>query len=156
MTWLLLFSGLLMALLSGVFLGFSDFIMRGLAQAPAGAGSAGMVGLNRTVYRSVFMILFMGFLPVSFGLAAWAVWQWNGMATGLVATGALIYLAGVFVVTGVGNVPLNKQLDGLAKQGDARAAFWPRYVDRWTALNHIRSAASALAAALWLIAGQIV
>ncbi len=35
MTWILMVAGLLMALISGVFLSFSDFVMRGLAQAPA-------------------------------------------------------------------------------------------------------------------------
>ena len=38
MTWALTVAGFLMALIAGVFLGFSDFIMRGLAQAPGTAG----------------------------------------------------------------------------------------------------------------------
>ena len=40
MTWILLSAGLLMALLSGVFLSFSDFVMRGLVQAPGTAGAS--------------------------------------------------------------------------------------------------------------------
>ena len=35
MEWILMIAGLAVALIAGVFLGFSDFIMRGLAQAPA-------------------------------------------------------------------------------------------------------------------------
>jgi len=60
MTWILLVSGLLMALISGVFLSFSDFVMRGLAQAPGTAVATGMIGLNRTGYKSCFLELFMG------------------------------------------------------------------------------------------------
>jgi uncharacterized membrane protein len=71
MEWILMIAGLAVALVAGVFLGFSDFIMRGLAQAPASQGAAGMVGLNRTVYRSVFMVLFLGLVPVSGTLASW-------------------------------------------------------------------------------------
>ena len=40
---LITLAGLLMAVLSGVFLSFSDFIMRGLIRAPAGAGAEGII-----------------------------------------------------------------------------------------------------------------
>ncbi len=156
MALLLLVSGLLMALLSGVFLSFSDFVMRGLRQAPAAAGSAGMVGLNRTVYRSFFMVLFMGFLPVSFGLAILAMWQSDGAAVGLVLAGSLAYVVGCFGVTGLGNVPLNNGLDALANRAEERAAYWPAYARRWTVLNHLRTLATAVAAVMWVSAAQII
>ncbi|WP_342070293.1 DUF1772 domain-containing protein [Yoonia algicola] len=156
MTWLLLLSGLLMALLSGVFLSFSDFVMRGLMQASAQAGSAGMVGLNRTVYRSVFMVLFVGFVPAAIGLSVWAFLQVDGPALVPILLGCMAYVAGVFAVTGFGNVPMNNRLDALAERADARAAYWPDYADRWTRLNHLRTAASAFAAAMWLIASNLL
>ena len=56
MTWALTVAGFLMALIAGVFLSFSDFIMRGLAQAAGTEGPAAMVGINRTVYHSIFMV----------------------------------------------------------------------------------------------------
>ena len=62
MTWVLIVVDFLIALIGGVFLSFSDFIMRGLAQAPGTAGPAAMVGINRTVYQSIFMILFISLL----------------------------------------------------------------------------------------------
>lgn len=156
MTWLLLIAGLLMALVAGVFLSFSDFVIRGLAQAPAAAGAAGMVGLNRTVYRSVFMALFVGFLPGAAALALLALWQIEGAALSLVLAGALTYILGVFAVTGFGNVPMNHRLAALSGRDDDMAAYWPDYTRRWTWLNHIRTAAAAVAALLWLIAANML
>ena len=60
MIWSLIPAGFLMALITGVFLSFSDFIMRGLVQAAGTEGPAAMVGINRTVYHSIFMVLFIG------------------------------------------------------------------------------------------------
>ncbi|EAQ02315.1 hypothetical protein OB2597_19571 [Pseudooceanicola batsensis HTCC2597] len=156
MTWLLLVCGLAMALVAGVFLSFSDFVMRGLVLAPGTGGAAGMIGLNRTVYRSVFMVLLMGFLPGSLALSLLTLWQSGGAAPALVAAGGLVYFLGVVGITGVGNVPMNKRLETL--EGDARglADYWPRYARRWTGLNHLRTGAAVLAALLWLTAATLV
>lgn len=136
------------ALVAGVFLTFSDFVMRSLAASEGGAGA--MQQINRKVYRSVFMGLFLGLVPVS------ALALWLGAARGLPwpAAGGGVYLAGVFVVTGLGNVPMNRRLDWMAPGGAQARAYWPRYVRRWTALNHLRSIA-ALVAALFFLIGAV-
>ncbi len=156
MDWILLIAGLLMALIAGVFLSFSDFVMRGLAQAPAAAGAVGMIGLNRTVYRSVFMALLLGFLPGSTALALLAIWQIEGTPMALVLGGTVAYLLGVFAVTGFGNVPMNQRLDALSDQGGEMTAYWAEYSERWTRLNHIRTASSAFTALAWLIAANML
>ena len=155
MEWILMIAGLAVALVAGVFLGFSDFIMRGLAQAPQSQGAVGMVGLNRTIYRSVFMVLFVGLVPVSGTLGLIAFWQFEGAARVLTLVGCVAYLFGVFAVTGVGNVPMNKRLDAIGGQPRETAEYWPVYVRRWTQLNHARTAGSALTAVCWL-AGALV
>ncbi|MCT4683707.1 MAG: DUF1772 domain-containing protein [Roseicyclus sp.] len=149
MSWILLLSAILMALVAGVFLSFSDFVMRGLAAAPGTAGAAGMVGLNRTVYRSIFMGLLIGFVPGSLALGALAVRHLEGLALVLTLLGSLAYLLGVMAVTGRGNVPMNRRLAALAGDAPGLAAFWPGYLRGWTRLNHLRVAASALAALAW-------
>jgi uncharacterized membrane protein len=156
MEWILMSAGLGVALVAGVFLGFSDFIMRGLAQAPASQGAAGMVGLNRTVYRSVFMVLLMGLGPVSGALGLLALWQVEDVARALILAGCAAYLIGVLAVTGLGNVPMNTRLDSMDGQPRETADYWPRYARRWTRLNHARTAASALAALCWLTAANMV
>ncbi|MBB4123494.1 DUF1772 domain-containing protein [Martelella radicis] len=154
MTLLLLTAGLAMALLAGVLLSFSDFVMRGLAEAPGNAGAAGMVGLNRTVYRSVFMVLFIGFLPGAAVLVLLSVLLIEGPALILVLAGALVFYLGVFAVTGFGNVPMNKRLGRMSSRADQTAVYWPHYVRRWTRLNHVRTLAATLTAMAWLIAAN--
>lgn len=156
MEWIMMIAGLVVALVAGVFLGFSDFIMRGLAQAPASQGAAGMVGLNRTVYRSVFMVLLMGLVPGSATLGLLALWQFDGVARALTLAGVAAYLTGVLAVTGLGNVPMNTRLEAMDGKPRETADYWPRYARRWTQLNHARTAGSALAAICWLTAGQMV
>lgn len=155
MDMIFLMAGFAMALVAGVFLSFSDFVMRGLVQAPAYAGAMGMVGLNRTVYRSVFMTLLMGFVPGAMILAALALWQLSGMAQALAVTGSVAYLAGVMAVTGLGNVPMNRRLDGMAGDGPATAGYWPDYALRWTRLNHVRVVGAGFASGAWLLAGAL-
>ncbi|MCU4653964.1 DUF1772 domain-containing protein [Roseibacterium sp. SDUM158016] len=152
---LLTAAGLLMALVAGVFLSFSDFVMRGLAEAPEGHGAAGMVGLNRTVYRSAFMGLLMGFAPGSLALAALALWHLDGAARVVVVAGTGAYILGVMAVTGLGNVPMNTRLDDLSRSAEGTSGYWPGYAARWTRLNHLRVAASTFAAAAWLMAAQL-
>jgi uncharacterized membrane protein len=156
MEWILMIAGFVAALVAGVFLGFSDFIMRGLARAPASQGAAGMVGINRSVYRSVFMVLLMGLGPVSGSLGLFALWQFQGTARALTLAGCIAYLIGVYAVTGLGNVPMNTRLEAKDGQPGETADYWPRYAQRWTQLNHARTAGSALAALCWLTAAHIV
>jgi uncharacterized membrane protein len=129
--------------------------MRGLAAAPGVAGAAGMVGLNRTVYRSVFMVLLVGFVPVSMAIAALALRQLEGTALVLTLGGTFAYLVGVMAVTGRGNVPMNQRLDQLSGDAAALSVYWPRYLRGWTTLNLVRVAASAAASVSWGIAAGL-
>jgi uncharacterized membrane protein len=144
-----------MALVAGVFLSFSDFVMRGLVQAPAGQGAAGMVGLNRTVYRSAFMVLLMGFVPGSGALAALAIWQLDGAARLAVWRGR----GPIFRRDG-GHGHGQRADEHPPRRAVARSrghdAYWPGYARGWTRLNHLRLAASTFAAAAWLSAAQLV
>lgn len=156
MDWILLIAGLLMALIAGVFLSFSDFVMRGLVQASSGGGAAGMVGLNRTVYKSAFMVLLMGFLPVSIALAIFSILQIEGAAMVFVVAGSGVYVLGVMAVTGLGNVPMNQRLDDLSDRATEMKAYWVEYAVRWTRLNHVRTASSTFTALSWLIAANMI
>ena len=135
-----------MALIANVFLSFSDFVMRGLALAPGTAGPNAMVAINWTVNHSTFMVLFIGLLAVPVALALWALGQVDGIALSLVLAGSLSYSLGVFAVTGLGNVLMNNRLDAMSGSMEQTAIYWLDYVQRWTRLSNIRSAASAFAA----------
>ena len=138
------------AALGGVFLAFSDFIMRALALSGAPAGITVMQSINREVFRWVFMALFLGMVPVSLLLAGHGLLVQGG-AAGLIGLAGVVYLLGVFGVTAAGNVPLNEALAGMdAASPEAQAMWQARYLPRWTLLNSLRTGACFLAAALAL------
>ncbi|NRB05598.1 MAG: DUF1772 domain-containing protein [Rhodobacteraceae bacterium] len=153
---ILTLAGFAAALVAGVFLSFSDFVMRGLVLASHTRGADGMIGLNQTVYRSVFMVMLLGLVPVAVGLSVFAYWQWPGTALVFVLIGSVAYLTGVMVVTAMGNVPMNTRLRALSTTPDALAAYWPNYTRRWTRLNHVRTLSAATTAACWLTAAQLI
>lgn len=133
---------------AGVFMAFSDFIMRGLGGAAPDAGAAGMISVNRVVLRSVFLTGFFLMTPLAAGLAFWAPDVTPDRVRWFVGLGAGVYAVLVFGVTLVANVPLNKALE--ASGGEA--AVWERYQRVWTAWNHVRSLGAILAFGLFGLA----
>lgn len=155
-TWFLIlsqFSIIAFALVGGVFLAFSDFIMRSLATASGPGGIEVMQSINREVFRWIFMALFLGMAPVSAVIAGYAYLHLSGAAALLVMAAAGLYLVGVFGVTVVFNVPLNNLLEGMASGSPAARDFWEtRYLPDWTFWNSVRASAGVLAAGLYLTA----
>ncbi len=141
-------------LIAGVFLTFSDFVMRSLAAAEDIAGIEAMQMINRLVYRSIFMVLLLGMVPVSAGIGALGVWLAPGAGAKWMIAGAVVYVVGVFLVTAICNVPMNKRLDGLAHRGAEAAGYWPAYVRNWSLWNHLRTASSVIASAAFLMAAM--
>ena len=137
------------AALCGVFLAFSDFIMRALYQVSGGAEA--MQVINRTVFRWLFMALFIGLVPVSIGLAVYGWGMLGGGQGHLMALAGLCYLLGCFGVTAARNVPLNEALAGMVTAAPETQEFWhDTYVPRWTFWNTLRAFACGLSAALVL------
>lgn len=150
----LLLSGLSAALVAGVFLTFSDFLMRALGASAPAAGTEAMQHVNREVFTSVFMVLLLGSVVVALALFGISFGPVPAPASGWMRAGALTYVFGVFTVTGLGNVPMNKRLDGMDHLSDAGQAYWRIYNSRWTRLNHVRTLCAALAAAFYLTAAM--
>lgn len=149
------------ALVAGVFLAFSDFIMRSLAITGGSGGVEAMQAINREVFRWVFMTLFLGMAAASLLLAGYAFVGIGGPAGRLIAAAALVYLFGCFGVTVAFNVPMNRALAGMELSSEATRAYWMQiYVPRWTFWNSVRTGAAALSSALllfgllWLVQGQ--
>lgn len=145
-------AGLLSALVAGVFQAFSDFVMRGLLLAEPAGGIESMQQINRTVYRSFFLTSFFALVPVTAGLAAYGMWNLAGAARGLLLAAAGIYLVSVFLVTVVGNVPMNEHLDGMAYGSAEAADYWRTYGRVWTYWNHLRTLGSTLTALCLILA----
>ena len=67
-TWFLIvceISVIACVLVSGVFLTFSDFVMKSLAAANPVGGIESMQIINRKVFKSVFMVLLLGMSGLS-------------------------------------------------------------------------------------------
>lgn len=138
------------ALIGGLFFAFSTFIMKALAERPAGEGMAAMVSINRVILRSLFIPVFFGTALLSGLLGGWAVTHW-GPGACCVTAGAGLYLVGNIGVTMIRNVPLNNAIDRADPAAD-NAALWADYVRRWTHWNHVRTLASLAAAAAFVLA----
>ncbi|MCP1337813.1 anthrone oxygenase family protein [Futiania mangrovi] len=145
------FAILAYALVGGVFLAFSDFIMRALSLTGGVGGVEAMQAINREVFRWVFMALFLGMAAISLVLAVYAVSTLGGVAGTLMLLAGLVYLVGCFGVTAVFNVPMNEALAGMDLTSEATRDYWAgTYLPRWTFWNTVRTIACTLSAALLL------
>lgn len=145
------FAILAYALVGGVFLAFSDFIMRSLALTGGHGGVEAMQVINREVFRWVFMALFLGMAAVSVAVAAYGVFGPTGPAGTLIMAAGLVYLIGCFGVTVFFNVPMNEALAGMETASNKTRDYWMQtYVPRWTFWNSVRTLACAISAALLL------
>jgi uncharacterized membrane protein len=148
---LLQLSVLAYALVAGVFLAFSDFIMRALALTGGAGGVEAMQVINREVFNWVFMVLFLGMAGLSVLIAGYAWLGLGGPAGVLIGVAALVYLIGCFGVTVAFNVPMNEALAGMELGAETTRDYWLQsYVPRWTFWNSVRTGAAALSAALLL------
>lgn len=143
------------ALVGGVFFAFSSFIMRALARVSPPGGLEAMQAINVVVLNRSFLGLFMGTAALSLLVAVLALSQWQTAASPWLLAGAACYLLGTFMVTGLGNVPLNNQLAALSPSDHASAGHWERYLERWTLLNTVRTL-GATAAALFMAIGLVL
>jgi uncharacterized membrane protein len=139
------------ALVGGVFLAFSDFIMRALSLTPGQGGVEAMQAINREVFRWVFMALFLGLAPVSLLITAYgAIVVEHGPGHVMMLSG-VTYFVGCFGVTVFANVPMNKILANMDASADATLDYWTgTYLPRWSFWNTVRTVACGLSAALLL------
>ena len=139
------------ALVGGVLLAFSDFVMRALDKTSGAGGIEAMQSLNREVMRWIFMSFFLGLAPLSLFFCAYGlIWAEASFGVPLAIAGGL-YFFGCFVLTVFGNVPMNNALGGLDAASEEAKTYWSQtYLPRWTALNTLRTVACYAAAAVLL------
>ncbi len=145
------FAILAYALLGGVFLAFSDFIMRSLANTGGVGGVEAMQVINREVFRWIFMTLFIGMAGVSVVISGYAAVTLGGPAGTLITLAGVVYIVGCFGVTIFFNVPMNEALGEMNLNSATTQDYWTgTYLPRWTFWNSVRTFACALASALLL------
>lgn len=134
------------ALVGGVLMAFSDFVMKALGRVAPEAGVAAMQEINVVVLRSWFLRAFFATALLSLALVVLALARWQWPDSFLPLAGGLLYLTGPIAVTVFRNVPLNNKL---ARDG---RATWAEYLVAWTRWNHVRTVAAFGAAALFALA----
>lgn len=139
-------------LMAGVFFAFSTSVMRGLGRIAPSEGLAAMQSINIVIINPVFMLGFLGTAAVCVLAMVLAALRLDGPSRTLILLGGATYLLGSIAVTAFVNVPMNDTLAALAPTAPDSAARWATYLTNWTAWNHIRTATSLLAAALFTIA----
>ncbi len=145
LNWLLAISSAMMA---GVYLAFSSFIMRAFAALGPARAIAAMNAVNTVILKSAFMALFFGSCAVALLMVATGLWSWSTPGAGRAVASGAIYLVGMFGVTALANVPLNNALAAVSGDSEAAVRTWDDYLRRWTRWNTLRTVASVLTAAL--------
>jgi len=139
-------------LMAGVFFAFSTFVMRALARLQPAQGIEAMQSINRTVINPWFLGVFLGTAAICILLAGNALWRWQQPGAVYLLAGSLLYLIGTVLVTMVFNVPMNDDLESVDPASNDAAGQWASYLARWTAWNHVRTAAAFLGTALLMLA----
>ncbi|MFT4572676.1 MAG: putative membrane protein [Hyphomicrobiaceae bacterium] len=156
LNWFLIVCGMAVlacAVVGGVFLTFSDFVMRSLGAANPAGGIESMQIINRKVYGSLFLAILWAILVAVPLLAGYAFIHAEAEASTWIAAGGVIYVLGVFLVTVVFNVPMNQRLDAMDHSSVSTQQYWhATYLPSWIFWNHVRALASVGAAGCYLVA----
>lgn len=138
---------LLTGLIAGLFYGYDCSVIKGLGNLPDPEYFSAFKSINRAILNPYFFLSFMGTLLV-LPIAAWLSYK-DGSTTScyFLSAATLVYIAGVFGVTMLGNVPLNNLVDRFdittASQADIQA-MRQKFEMSWNRLNHIRTYANIL------------
>ncbi len=138
-------------LVAGVFLAFSDFVMRSLGKTLPAAGCETMLVVNREVYRTVFMALLLGMSVFSVALAIYAQLQLDGPSARWILAGSAAYFVGTFLVTMLFNVPMNHRLDAGGHDTPEAIDYWQVYLKSWARWNTVRTVVPILAMFCYLM-----
>jgi uncharacterized membrane protein len=104
------------------------------------------------ILNPLFFMAFLGTAVASFLLAGNLLWHWQQPSAQYLLLGCLCYLAGALLVTMIFNVPMNNTLKAEDPQTTRAAELWATYLKNWTFWNHVRGAASFLAAVFFILA----
>lgn len=142
------------ALMAGIYFAFSAFVMRSLDALEVAEAIRAMQSINRVILRSPFLPIFFASSILSAAVAALAVFRWQELSGLWAALGGATYFIGMFVVTVLRNVPLNDRLEAIDADADGEkaASFWRIYLSRWTAWNHVRTAACLISLVFLIMA----
>ncbi len=139
-------------LMAGIFYAFSRCVMQALGGLSRAEGMTAMKAMNVTILNPLFFVIFFGALAACAVLAVYCLFAWGAPGSGWLLAGSTLYIVGGFLVTVIFNVPMNNALAASEVGTAAGEELWADYLRRWTAWNHVRTAASAAALVCFLLA----
>lgn len=153
----LLASTLLTGLSAGLLFTWANAVTTGLARLDAIGYLKAFQQMNRTILNPAFFLVFVGAGFVSLATA----FVYRGYSSALfylLLVAALLYVMGVLLPTGMGNIPLNNILDkadlanvSLQEAQNLRAVFEVR----WNNFHLLRTICASLSFGLLLLATQL-
>lgn len=147
-----LFLAVWSAVVAGNFSAFSEFIMSALKKTEPAGGIEAMQNINREVIKTQFVAGIFSIAVLAAGFGIYSLLAFEGAALASLILAPLVYLPSVFVMTMLGNVPMNNTLARLLPSSLDARIYWENYTRLWTRLNHARSIGSVLTSGLYLFA----
>lgn len=126
-------------LTGGALFSFSSFVMPALRALDVEPGVQAMQAINAKAPRSTLMVPLLGSAAAGAVVGALALLDRIPGDRALLGSGAALAVA-AFATTAAYHVPRNDVLASLAPSSPAAAAYWPRYAQTWTRMNHVRVA----------------
>ncbi|NUP07032.1 MAG: DUF1772 domain-containing protein [Polyangiaceae bacterium] len=139
-------------LIAGVFFAFSNFVMKALERLPAAQGIAAMQAINVTVLNRLFLGIFVGTAIVCVATTVVALAFRRQPFPVAILVGTALYVVGTFIVTGACNVPRNDIIAAVDPNSAEAVAVWADYLRSWTTWNTVRTIASFVSSASFIIA----
>ena len=153
-SYLLLFTVLFTGLSAGFFLAWQISVLPGTIRTADHVYLSTMQSINRAILNPVFYLVFFGAI-ILLSLSGIFEFADSRIPFFLILSAAIVYLIGTIGVTGLGNVPLNDQLDLLNLDSLSESAlkkFRMAYEIKWNRLHLIRTVSAVVSFILTAIA----
>jgi len=134
-------------LMSGLFYSYSCSVMPGLSRLDDYQYLSALQSINRAIQNPVFFIVFFVVL-ITLPIATYLKYTPPiAAAFWLLIAATLLYFVGAFLVTAIGNIPLNNALDKFDLAAASKESLRNQrllFETKWTNLNLIRTICSLL------------
>ncbi|MBE0570416.1 MAG: DUF1772 domain-containing protein [Ignavibacteriaceae bacterium] len=144
---LLVITTLFTGLMAGLFYSWSISVTPGLAKLGDEKYLSAFQSMNRAIINPSFLIVFMGLVILLILLSYFSYNSPTPVQFWYVLSATVLYLAGVMLVTFLGNIPLNNTLEALkieTMSAEQMASFRLAFESKWNTFNTIRTICSSL------------
>lgn len=147
-------SVILTGLSAGLFTAWSISVIPGTLKVDDNVYLAAMQSINRAILNPTFFVIFFGSIVF---LSIGSIYEFHANKTTfiLLLIASIAYMVGTVGITGLGNVPLNNELDVMELSGVAAeklSEFRQYYESNWNRLHLYRTGFAILSFVLAVIA----